>query len=484
MNINTSQLLALPLHVWDRELDARLFLACMAAKLGYSSIIGHEYNIAGLYKNSSSLFYYGAGRPIFDQTRTCQWYEPLINSGGQVSLVFEEGLNDISDSSSIYTGITSRSLKACNSIYTWHVRESVQMKQVTDRTLHVSLDEKCVPCLNTRFEMLGNIGRSYYSGKANAISDIFGQYILISDNFGIDVFTGGTTLSSLDLNSKNIGNLKIKDSKKEELKGFYHERHLKSVKSRELFCATINCIASAFPDINFVFRPHPIASPEYWYSNLRKLRNLSIIYKGSVEPWIYSSKAVIHAGCTTGLQAELAGVPAVDISQMYDDMRNLGISTPLSRFSPSTMKDLQKILSDLADVDKFKPKDLLSDINFTVNNLLDVNIGSINSDVLLRMKTNHSLDIPLVSNTSHLLRRFADFASSASVLGDKLGLSLAHIDDLLGSQPPLPSKSRWFNAKDISSRIDSICRTLNIRIKVVEFKGKNVFLLTPPNTIS
>ena len=50
-------LLCLPIHVWDRELDARILLATKVASMGHDVIIGHEYNISGIYKNIPNLFY-------------------------------------------------------------------------------------------------------------------------------------------------------------------------------------------------------------------------------------------------------------------------------------------------------------------------------------------------------------------------------------------------------------------------------------------
>ena len=89
--LNTKPLCVLPLHVWDRELDVRLLLAMFAVKQQYPTIIGHEYNLQKVYQNIPGIFYYGCGRPIMS-SRVTDWQSPILENGGRVSLVFEEGL--------------------------------------------------------------------------------------------------------------------------------------------------------------------------------------------------------------------------------------------------------------------------------------------------------------------------------------------------------------------------------------------------------
>ena len=57
-------LTALPIHIWDRELETRILIATLALYNGSDVILGHEYNISPLYKKISNIYHYGAGRPI------------------------------------------------------------------------------------------------------------------------------------------------------------------------------------------------------------------------------------------------------------------------------------------------------------------------------------------------------------------------------------------------------------------------------------
>ena len=164
---NLRQLCVLPLHVWDRELDARLVFSLFALKKGHPILLGHEYNLQGIYSRFSNLFYYGAGRPIMSD-RVNKWQQPILEREGHVSLVFEEGLNDLR-SCDAYRGITDKSISACSSIYTWFNQELKYILEASPPSTHskIIFDKSA---LNVRFELLGDLGLEYFKDQTNAVS--------------------------------------------------------------------------------------------------------------------------------------------------------------------------------------------------------------------------------------------------------------------------------------------------------------------------
>lgn len=77
------------------------------------------------------------------------------------------------------------------------------------------------------------------------------------------------------------------------------------------FARLANRLAAALPDISFVYRPHPFEREEPYRTLLEQRPNLHLIKTGTVEGWILRSSAVIQRGCTTAIEAGLAGVPAL-----------------------------------------------------------------------------------------------------------------------------------------------------------------------------
>lgn len=72
-----------------------------------------------------------------------------------------------------------------------------------------------------------------------------------------------------------------------------------------------NDLIRTFPDVNFVFRPHPFEKIETYQELLEPRDNLFIIKKGSVAGWILRAAAVIQHGCATALEAGMARVPSL-----------------------------------------------------------------------------------------------------------------------------------------------------------------------------
>ena len=136
-------LVVLPLHVWDRELDSRIFLAAILANANNLVLFGHEYNLAPIYRATEKLFHFGAGRPIYNEPRTNEWYEPILENGGFNGLVFEEGLNDIdSASAAMFRGINRRSDESTSAIYSWTKREKQLLLENAPHNLRNNISDK------------------------------------------------------------------------------------------------------------------------------------------------------------------------------------------------------------------------------------------------------------------------------------------------------------------------------------------------------
>jgi surface carbohydrate biosynthesis protein len=71
-----------------------------------------------------------------------------------------------------------------------------------------------------------------------------------------------------------------------------------------------NRLAAALPGTLFVYRPHPFEDPALYHRLLESRDNLRVIKQGSVDGWILRTAALVHRGCSTAIEAALAGVPA------------------------------------------------------------------------------------------------------------------------------------------------------------------------------
>jgi hypothetical protein len=91
----------------------------------------------------------------------------------------------------------------------------------------------------------------------------------------------------------------------------------------EDFQALIPKLDKAFPDYTFIVRPHPTENQQVYQQIATQCDNVHVNNEGNVVPWLMGARALIHNGCTTGVEAYLMEIPAISyratISPDYDD---------------------------------------------------------------------------------------------------------------------------------------------------------------------
>ena len=97
------------------------------------------------------------------------------------------------------------------------------------------------------------------------------------------------------------------------------------IQSRQDFAALIKKLSIQNPSLNFIFRPHPALNPTYWYNSFATQKNIHVICRGSVQPWIYAALATIHSGCTTGLEAYGCNINTIDVSRLIGERSSYSI---------------------------------------------------------------------------------------------------------------------------------------------------------------
>ena len=96
----------------------------------------------------------------------------------------------------------------------------------------------------------------------------------------------------------------VMEKKKDFIKKDF-DNYLKGEKENYLnLIKLINKFASQNPNINIIFRPHPRQKIDYVKKRFNnKNKNIKIIYKGVITPWIAACELYLHGGCTSFLEA-------------------------------------------------------------------------------------------------------------------------------------------------------------------------------------
>jgi len=72
-----------------------------------------------------------------------------------------------------------------------------------------------------------------------------------------------------------------------------------------------NVLAEKFPNVSFVYRPHPFERVETYNELLDKKPNLHLSRQGTVDGWLLRASVLIQRGCSTAIDANMAGIPAL-----------------------------------------------------------------------------------------------------------------------------------------------------------------------------
>ena len=90
----------------------------------------------------------------------------------------------------------------------------------------------------------------------------------------------------------------------------------------EHFKRLIPELDKAFPDYNIIVRPHPTENHDVYNQIASQCERVFVTNKGNVVPWLMATKAVIHNGCTTGVEAYAMEIPAISyqatVNEDYD----------------------------------------------------------------------------------------------------------------------------------------------------------------------
>lgn len=89
-------------------------------------------------------------------------------------------------------------------------------------------------------------------------------------------------------------------------------------------------LEESFPNHTIVVRPHPVESWSVWRSIAKEHRHVQVAHEGNVIPWLRVCQAVIHNGCTTGVEAYALQVPAIAYQPVMSDRFDFHLPNGLS----------------------------------------------------------------------------------------------------------------------------------------------------------
>jgi surface carbohydrate biosynthesis protein len=305
--------LIIPVENQVRELDPKLLLAVVAARRGFTSIIGShreiDFRIAafpqGLYLNKSMT------------ARNLKMFKIMRRLGHAILTWDEEALVHLPAETYYSRRLSPIAINYVSHLFAWGNDNA----ELWRRYPHLPKDLPIHITGNPRNDMLRPELHAFYADEVRSIHERYGEYLLINTNFNhVNAFFPAQNLfkplkhpgEAPRFGKAGIG-MAI---------GFAEALRDQKLAVFKSFQDLIPKLSQALPGLSIIVRPHPTESQDVYRDLAAGSRNIHVTNEGNVVPWLMGAKALVHNGCTTGVEAFIMRIPAFSfrpsVSEMID----------------------------------------------------------------------------------------------------------------------------------------------------------------------
>ncbi len=303
-------LLLIPVENQVRELDAKLLLACIAAKRGLPSIIGAKRELEARIASFPRGIYLAKSL----QHSQSKLFEITRKVGHQIAAWDEDALVHLPPEIYFSRRLSPVSMSFVSHLLAWG-QDNVELWR---QYPHLPPDLSIHVTGNPRNDLLRPEIQPYYKKEVDKIRETYGDFILINTNFNhVNAFSP-------------IRNLFMPADRPDEepkfgkaARGMTREyaaglRDLKQA-TFENFQKMIPALEKAIPDATIIVRPHQVEGQQVYHQIAARCKRVHVTNKGNVALWLRACKVLIHNGCTTSVEAFAMGVPAVSYRATTSD---------------------------------------------------------------------------------------------------------------------------------------------------------------------
>ena len=307
--------LLIPVENQVRELDPKLLLACIAAKRGFSSIIGSRREMEMSIDKFPRSIYLSKSMTI----RSLLFFRLAHRLGHEIITWDEEALVHLPPETYFSRRLDPAAIKYVSHLFAWGDDNADLWRQYPDlpneTPIHVTG--------NPRSDLLRSDLRVFYDDACQAIRARYGNFILINTNFNhVNAF--GPDLNLFQPETRPGEKARFGRAARGMSRAY--AEGLRDHKSAvfDSFKQMIPALEAAFPDYTIVVRPHPTEKHDAYHEIADRCRSVAVTNDGNVVPWLMAARALVHNGCTTGVEAYMMGLPAVSYRMAVDERYDNG----------------------------------------------------------------------------------------------------------------------------------------------------------------
>jgi surface carbohydrate biosynthesis protein len=307
--------LLIPVENQVRELDAKLLLACIAARRGLPSIIGAKRELESRIANFPRGIYLAKSM----QHSQSKFLKITRRLGHEIAAWDEDALVHLPPETYFSRRLSPVSIGCVSHLFAWGEDNAELWRRYPDLPPGVPIHVTG----NPRNDLLRPEIQPYYEKEVSDIRETYGDFILINTNFNhVNAFSPVRTLflpADKPGEEQKFGRA-ARGMTREYAQGL---RDLKQATFKH-FQEMIPALDKALPDATIVVRPHPVESQEVYLQIAERCKRVHVINEGNVVPWLMACKVLIHNGCTTSVEAFAMGVPAVSYRATTNDEYDYG----------------------------------------------------------------------------------------------------------------------------------------------------------------
>ncbi|MGD9168153.1 MAG: hypothetical protein PVH33_15675 [Syntrophobacterales bacterium] len=312
---STKATLLIPVENQVRELDPKLLLACIAARRGFSTVIGSHREVDLRITSFPRSLYLCKSFTV----RNVKMFRIMAKIGHKILSWDEEALVHLPPEIYFSRRLSPRTMQYLSHLFAWGEDNAELWRQYPEfpprLPIHVTG--------NPRNDLLRPEIRAFYDNEVKSLREAHGDFILINTNFNhVNAFFPAQNLFQP---VKNPGE-EPKFGKAGRGMTREYAEGLRDHKQAifEEFQRLIPELEKAFPHYTIVVRPHPTESQEIYNEIAARCQRVRVTNEGNIVPWLMATKAVIHNGCTTGVEAYVMSVPAISYRAKINEQYDLG----------------------------------------------------------------------------------------------------------------------------------------------------------------
>ena len=316
--------LIVPVENQVRELDPKLLLACIAARRGFNVIIGSHRKIDLRIASLPQSFY--LNKSMTD--RNLKMFRIMERLGHEILTWDEEALVHLPAETYYSRRLSPTAIQYNSHLFAWGEDNADLWRQYP----HLPPDMPIHVTGNPRSDMLRPDLRSFYQPEAAKLRQKYGDFILVNTNFNhVNAFFAAQNLFRPAKKAgiaPQFGKAAVGMSREyaEVLRD--HKQNI-----FDAFKEMIPSLTQAFPENKIIIRPHPTENQQVYKDLAQNFSNITVTNEGNIVPWLMATRAVIHNGCTTGVEAYVLDVPAISYRAIVNEQIDMGFYQLPNRIS-------------------------------------------------------------------------------------------------------------------------------------------------------